>query len=109
MKYIQQILVAMTAASSLLLSVTSAAQTSQQTDSAITQASSTQGEVKRVDMSMGKITIKHGYIKNLDMPPMTMVFTVKDKALLNGIAAGDQVRFKAALEGEKIVVTDLEK
>ena len=40
----------------------------------------TNGEVKKVDPDNGKVTLKHGDIKNLDMPGMTMVFTVRDKA-----------------------------
>ena len=51
------------------------------------------GEVRKVDMSAKKITLKHGEIKNLDMPPMTMVFQVKDPALLAKVKAGDKVQF----------------
>lgn len=54
-----------------------------------------EAEVRRVDKDTGKITLKHGEIKNMDMPPMTMVFNVRDKALLDGIAVGDKVRFTA--------------
>ncbi len=52
-----------------------------------------EGEVRRVDKSGGKIALKHGEIKNLDMPPMSMVFQVKDKALLDTVKAGDKVNF----------------
>lgn len=52
-------------------------------------------EVRRVDKDNGKITLKHGEIKNMDMPPMTMVFTVRDKAMLDDIAVGDKVEFTA--------------
>lgn len=51
------------------------------------------GEVRKVDMSAKKITLKHGEIKNLDMPPMTMVFQVKDPAMLEKVKAGDKVQF----------------
>jgi Cu/Ag efflux protein CusF len=51
------------------------------------------GEVRKVDLSAKKITIKHGEIKNLDMPPMTMVFQVKDPAMLDKLKAGDKVQF----------------
>ncbi|MBT9463218.1 DUF411 domain-containing protein [Hydrogenophaga sp.] len=54
-----------------------------------------EAEVRRVDTATGKISLKHGEIKNLDMPPMTMVFQVKDTALLGKIKAGDRVRFTA--------------
>ena len=49
---------------------------------ALAQGAMTEGEVRKVDAAAGKITLKHGEIKSLDMPPMTMVFRVKDPALL---------------------------
>ena len=61
----------------------------------MTDAAMTDGEVRKVDKENKKITLKHGEIKNLDMPPMTMVFGVKDKALLDKVKAGDKVRFSA--------------
>jgi Cu/Ag efflux protein CusF len=54
-----------------------------------------QADVRRVDVAAGKISLKHGEIKNLDMPPMSMVFQVQDKALLSQIKVGDKVRFTA--------------
>lgn len=54
-----------------------------------------EAEVRKVDRDAGKITLKHGEIKNLDMPPMSMVFQVKDKALLDKVKAGDKVSFTA--------------
>jgi Cu(I)/Ag(I) efflux system periplasmic protein CusF len=70
-------------------------------------ATMTSAEVRKVDVAQGKITLKHGEIKNLDMPPMTMVFTVKDKAMLDGIKAGDKVKFKAANENGKMTVVEM--
>ena len=67
-----------------------------------------EGEIRKVDMDSKKITIKHGEIKNLDMPGMTMVFQVKDPALLDKVKAGDKVRFKAEKAGGAIVVTDIQ-
>lgn len=55
----------------------------------------TDGEVRKVDKDAGKLTIRHGEIKNLDMPPMTMVFQVKDPAMLAPLKAGDRIRFAA--------------
>jgi Cu/Ag efflux protein CusF len=66
------------------------------------------GEVRKIDKETGKITIKHGPIKNLDMPPMSMVFTAKEKALLDKVKVGDKIRFMAADEGGKIMVTDIQ-
>lgn len=51
------------------------------------------GEVRKIDTGAKKITLKHGEIKNLDMPPMTMVFQVKDPAMLDKIKVGDKVQF----------------
>lgn len=65
------------------------------------------GEIRKVDMDAKKITIKHGDIKNLDMPGMTMVFQVKDPAMLDKVKAGDKVKFKAEKSGGAIVVTEI--
>ncbi len=68
-----------------------------------------QAEVRKVDLDAKKITLKHGPIKNLDMPPMTMVFQVRDTALLDKLKAGDQVRFSAEQQQGAYVVTAVEK
>ena len=67
-----------------------------------------EAEVRRVDKEGGKLTLKHGEIKNLDMPPMTMVFVVKDKAMLDAVKAGDRIRFKAINDAGKYTVTELQ-
>jgi Cu(I)/Ag(I) efflux system periplasmic protein CusF len=66
------------------------------------------GEVRKVDKDQGKLTLKHAEIKALDMPAMTMVFTVKDRALLDSVKAGDKVRFKAVQEAGRFVVTEIQ-
>ena len=53
----------------------------------------TDGEVRKIDLDTARITLKHGEIKNLDMPAMTMVFAVKDKALCGKLPAGLKVRW----------------
>ena len=68
----------------------------------------TEGEIRKVDMDNKKITIKHGEIKNLDMPGMTMVFQVKDPAMLDKIKPGDKVLFSAEKVSGAIVVTDIQ-
>ena len=55
----------------------------------------TAGEVKKVDKDAGKVTLKHGPIKNLDMPGMTMVFRANDAAMLDQIKEGDKINFAA--------------
>ncbi|WP_151446628.1 copper-binding protein [Lacisediminimonas profundi] len=68
-----------------------------------------EGEVRKVNKEAGKLTIRHGELKNLDMPPMTMVFRVKDPAMLDQVQAGDKVRFTAEkIEGQYTVV-EMEK
>lgn len=77
--------------------------------SALAQSALSDAEVRKVDKANGKVTLKHGEIKNLDMPPMTMVFGVKDKALLENVKAGDKVRFAADKDASgQIVVTSIE-
>jgi Cu(I)/Ag(I) efflux system periplasmic protein CusF len=67
-------------------------------------ATEVDGEVRKIDKAQSKITLKHGEIKKLDMPPMTMVFRVKDAKLLDGLAVGDKVRFAAEqLDGHYVV------
>jgi Cu(I)/Ag(I) efflux system periplasmic protein CusF len=67
-----------------------------------------EGEVRRIDKAAGKVTLRHGEIKSLDMPPMTMVFTVTDPALLENLRQGDKVKFRAVHEGGQYRVTALE-
>ena len=70
------------------------------------EAAKSEAEVRKVDVTAGKITLKHGEIKNLDMPPMSMVFQVKDPALLGQVKAGDKVRFTAdKINGAYTVLT----
>ncbi len=66
-----------------------------------------EGEVRKVDKETKKITIKHGVIKSMDMPAMTMVFQVKEAALLDKVKAGDKVRFRAEQTAGAIVVTEI--
>jgi Cu/Ag efflux protein CusF len=71
-------------------------------------AGMTDGEVRKIDKSAKKITIKHGAIKNLDMPPMTMVFQARDPAMLDKVQKGDKVKFRAAMDGSAMIVTEIE-
>ncbi|MBK7027202.1 MAG: copper-binding protein [Polaromonas sp.] len=54
-----------------------------------------QAEVRKIDLENKKITLKHGEIKNLNMPGMTMVFVVKDAKFLDDVKTGDKVSFTA--------------
>lgn len=66
------------------------------------------GEIKKIDKDAGKVTIKHGRLANLDMPGMTMVFRVKDNAMLDTIKPGDQVKFVAEKVGGALTVTAMQ-
>ena len=68
----------------------------------------TDGEIRKVDKDTKKITIKHGEIKNLDMPGMTMLFQVKDPAMLDLVKPGEKVKFKAEKAGGGLVVTEIQ-
>lgn len=68
----------------------------------------TEGEVRKVDKAAKKVTLKHGPIKNLDMPAMTMVFQVKDPTMLDKVKAGDKVLFSADKVGGTYTVTRIE-
>lgn len=54
-----------------------------------------EGVVRKIDAANAKVTLRHGPIVNLDMPPMSMVFRVQPPELLSGIKVGDKVKFHA--------------
>ncbi|MCC7485089.1 MAG: copper-binding protein [Burkholderiales bacterium] len=66
------------------------------------------GEVRKVDRDAQKVTIRHGPIPSLDMPPMTMVFQLNDPAMLERVKAGDRIRFSAEKAGGAYRVTRIE-
>jgi Cu/Ag efflux protein CusF len=66
------------------------------------------GEVRRVDKVQNKITLRHGEIRSVEMPPMTMVFQVRAATLLDAVKVGDKVLFRAIKEPDgTLVVTEL--
>lgn len=67
------------------------------------------GEVVKIDKAAGKVTLKHGPIKNLDMDAMTMVFRVADPSMLDRMKAGDRIEFEADRVNGAITVTKLGK
>lgn len=67
------------------------------------------GEVRKVDKSAGKITLKHGPLPNLGMGAMTMVFRAKDPALLDQLKTGDRIRFRAESVNGALTITEAEK
>ena len=73
------------------------------------QSPSATGEVTKLDKAGGRVTLKHGEIKNLDMPPMTMVFRVGDPKLLDELTVGSRVRFTAEKVDGQYTVTSVIK
>lgn len=92
-----------------VLALPAAAQTSAPAaPAAVSAAAPTTGEIRKVDKDLGKLTIKHGPISNLDMPAMTMIFHVKDRAMLDQVKAGDKVRFDVERANGAMTVVRLE-
>ena len=73
------------------------------------QAALADGEIRKVDKGAKKLTIKHGPLQALDMPAMTMVFQVKDPAMLDQVKPGDKVKFEAEKIGGAFTVTKIEQ
>jgi Cu/Ag efflux protein CusF len=76
---------------------------------ALAQAVPANGEITKVDPAQGKLTMKHGPIKNLDMDSMTMVFRVGDPAMLKMVKPGDRVVFEAERVNGQITITKMRK
>ncbi|MDE2599038.1 MAG: copper-binding protein [Rhodocyclaceae bacterium] len=69
----------------------------------------TNGEIKKIDPASGMLTIKHGPLKNLGMPGMTMAFNVKDSSMLKQVKVGDKVNFVADMVNSVPTVTKIEQ
>ena len=75
----------------------------------LAQAPQASGEVTKIDKATSRITLKHGEIKNLDMPPMTMIFRVRDGKMIDAVAVGDRVRFTAEKVEGSYMLTAIDK
>ena len=77
---------------------------------AFAQSTLVEGQVTKIDESAGKVTLRHGPIKKLEMDDgMTMVFRVQDPAMLKGVKVGDKVKFDADRVDGQFTVTKLQK
>jgi Cu(I)/Ag(I) efflux system protein CusF len=76
--------------------------------STLTHAQAVDGEVRKIDLEAGKVTLKHGEIKNLDMPAMQMAFRVSDPAWLKRLQVGDKVSFTADKVNGQFTVTAID-
>lgn len=115
MKLKVQIIVTLLALTSLhVCQAQPAATSSQQAPQQQAQAGEwVEAEVRRVDLANKKLTLKHGEIKSIDMPPMTMVFVLKEGAAsaeaLAALKVGDKIRFQAAIVEGRTLVTALQR
>jgi len=76
---------------------------------ALSQTPAVDGEVRKIDKAQQKVTLKHGEIKNIEMPAMTMVFRVKDAKMLDSLAEGDKVKFTVEKINGQFTVTSISK
>lgn len=86
------------AAASLMITVPALAQDTGQST----------GEVRKIDRSAAKVTLRHGPIQGLDMPGMTMVFQVRDRALLDKLKEGERIKFTTTREGGAFILRSFE-
>lgn len=73
------------------------------------QSNPSRGEVVRVDLANARITVKHSGVANLDMPPMTIVFGVANPGMLEGIEAGQRVRFSVERVDGRYILTSIQR
>jgi Cu(I)/Ag(I) efflux system protein CusF len=76
---------------------------------AFAQAVPADGQVTKINAKENKITLRHGPIENLDMDSMTMVFVVKDPAMLKQVKVGDKVKFEADRVNGRLTVVKMQK
>jgi len=79
----------------------------QETDKTVHAEGLTSGQVRKINKEAGKLTLKHERIANLNMPPMTMVFRVKEKSMLNALQVGDTILFKAVDKNGVLTITEI--
>ncbi len=75
---------------------------------AVSASHMAEGEIKKINRDNKKMTIKHGDIKSLDMPGMTMVFQIRDTSLLETFKADDKVKFVIEKLDGAFVVTSMQ-
>jgi Cu(I)/Ag(I) efflux system periplasmic protein CusF len=76
---------------------------------AVAEVSWTRGEVKKVDLEQGKVTVKHEEITSLDMPSMTMVFTTSDPEILKRLAPGQVAEFEFVNDNGRVVIKQMKE
>ncbi len=69
----------------------------------------TDAEVKNVDTASGMVTLKHGALENVGMPPMTMAFKAKDAAMARRVHEGDKVKVRVENVNGMLTIMKMEK
>ncbi|KVK87567.1 RND transporter MFP subunit [Burkholderia ubonensis] len=69
----------------------------------------TDAEVRKVDAATGMVTLKHGALENVGMPPMTMAFKAKDAAMVKQVKEGDKVKVRVEQVNGTLTIVKLEK
>ncbi len=95
------------AAMTIALSFSPSAMAQETKTASAASAAASKGEVKKIDLDAGKLTIKHGELKNINMPAMTMVFDVADKATLARLKTGDKITFVANNANGQLTATNV--
>lgn len=72
-------------------------------------SSLTDAEVRKVDAATGMLTLKHGALGNIGMPPMTMAYKAKDADMVKQVHAGDKVKVRVEDVNGTLTVVKLEK
>lgn len=111
MKHISILLMSLTLSPALIMNVYAAEHTTAVPTAAkpADTASLSSGEIKKIDMDAGKITLKHGPLDNLNMPAMTMVFKVQSPDMLKNVKVGDSVKFRVENLKTGYTVTTMER
>ncbi|MDP1537741.1 MAG: copper-binding protein [Burkholderiales bacterium] len=66
-----------------------------------------EGTVKKIDVPTQRVMLAHGPIANIGMGPMTMMFKVRDAAMLKQLKDGDKVLFRVEEDskGDYVIVS----
>lgn len=75
----------------------------------ISQRGTTDAEVKNVDTATGMVTLKHGALENVGMPPMTMAFKAKDAVMAKQVHDGDKVKVRVENVNGRLTIVKMEK
>ena len=93
----------------LVLAFVAGAAAAQDIDAPPAAFSPNEGIVRSVDRAAGEIIVRHGRLAEIDMPPMTMAFEVRDAGLLDGLKAGDRVTLRVELLNGRFTITSIRR